>query len=678
MPIIRRFGTCSKDCYGSCVFIGEWKDNNSEKKFIKAIPSKNHPFTNGFFCSKLNNRQDLIYHPARLKKPLLRINKKGSNNFIAISLKRALEIVANKLIEIRNNYDSDSILAAFNAGNYGLISRYAPLRFFGRIGAQITTGGICNEGGCTGLTELFGTYSTTNPLQLINSETKLVVVWGSDLSSRNIHAYLLIKKAKKNGAFLIVIDSRFTKIAEEADYFIYTKPGTDHLLAQIIIKKLVMQKEYDKSFLEKYVDGYKAVIKEAANINEEYNLNLLEIEEEQIIDIVDLLIKFKNHTIFNVGYGVQKDYYGGRILQSIALIQILLGNFGEEGTGLIYSQSDFNKRFTIPLLEYIAQFPLNSLKFNINLIDLGNKLSSNEIKMMFIYNFNPASSLPNQNKLRKSLKRKDLFIVVQDLFLNETTKYADIVIPSKFDLESNDLITPYYIPGISLNQAGPCPYPDCTSNFEFFQLLGQNLNWNNDPEFHESEDSILQNCIDILPSKIRDDIKRRGYHVIFKHYDIPFENFKFPTENNHIQLSNFQFFFGIYELEERLKRDKNEVLLITPSFKQYIHSQLGQIHPNYLDIFEKVYLSQSDLNKFKLKHGESVIVSNEYGRGEFIVEESRLLRSGVAMIYSGSPLNSANRINVNALIGDRPEELGFSGSYNSATVRINKVKPELN
>ncbi|MFX1356087.1 MAG: molybdopterin-dependent oxidoreductase [Promethearchaeota archaeon] len=619
-----------------------------------------------------------MYHPARLKKPLFRTNEKGSNDFNTISLKRALEIIANNLIEIQKNYGSESILAAFNAGNFGLISRYAPLRFFGRIGAQITAGGICNEGGCAGLTELFGTYSTTNPLQLINSKTKLIVVWGSDLSNRNIHAYLLIKKAKENGAFLIVIDSRFTKIAEEADYFIYTKPGTDHLLAQIIIKRLIKLKEYEKLFLKNYVDGYQVVIKEAANINEEYNLNLIEIEKKQIIDIVNLLIKFKNHTIFNVGYGVQKDYYGGRILQSISLIQILLGNFGKESTGLIYSQSDFNKRFTIPLLEYITQFPLNSLKFNINLIDLGNKLSSNDIKMLFIYNFNPASSLPNQNKVRKSLKRKDLFIVVQDLFLNETTKYADIVIPSKFDLESNDLITPYYVPGISINQAGPCPYPDCTSNFEFFQLLAQNLNWNIDPEFYENEDSIIQNCIDLLPSKVRDGIRSKGYHVIFGKDDIPFKNLKFPTKNNHIQLSKFQFFFGRYELEERLVRDKNEILLITPSFKQFIHSQLGQIHPKYLGVFEKVYLSQGDIKKFKLKHGESVIVSNEYGRGKFIVEESRLLRSGVAMIYSGCPLNSANRRNVNVLIGDRPEELGFSGSYNSATVRITKVKPELN
>lgn len=659
------------------MFIGEWKDTNPEKKFLKGKPLKSHPFTKGFFCSKLSQRQDLIYHPARLKEPLLRNSKKGSNNFTTISLGKALELIANKVINIRNHYGSESILAAFNAGNSGLISRFGPLRFFGRLGAQITTGGICNEGGCAGLTNLFGTYSTTNPLQLINSETQLIVVWGSDLSSRNIHAYYLIKKAIKKDVLLIVIDSHITEIAREADYFIYTKPGTDHLLAQIIIKKIVIQEEYERLFLEKHVEDYQAVIKEVVNINEDYNLNLLEIKEEQIIEIVELLIKFKKHTIFNVGFGVQKDFYGGRILQSIALIQILLGNFGKPGSGLIYSQSDFNKRFSDPLLDYITQLPANLLKFNVNLIDLGSKLSSNQIKIMFIYNFNPASSLPNQNKLRKALKRKDLFIVVQELFLNETTKYADIVIPSKFDLESNDLITPYYVPGISINQAGPCPYPDCTSNFEFFQRLAENLNWNNDAEFFEDEEMVLQKCIQLLPSKIRADINNNGYHVLFKHDEIPFNNLIFPTQNNRIQLGNFQFFFGLDELEQRLNRERNEFLLITPSFKNYIHSQLGQIHPNYSGVFEKVYISPEDINKFNFIRGEKVIVSNKFGSQEFTVDESQSLKSGVVMIYSGCPLNSSNKTNVNILITDQPEELGFSGSYNSAIVKINKIKYEM-
>ena len=67
-----RFGTCSKDCYGSCVFEGFWNDNALEQKFIKASPMKKHPFTNGFFCPKYLRRENLLYHEERLKNPLIR------------------------------------------------------------------------------------------------------------------------------------------------------------------------------------------------------------------------------------------------------------------------------------------------------------------------------------------------------------------------------------------------------------------------------------------------------------------------------------------------------------------------------------------------------------------------------------------------------------------------------
>lgn len=185
-------------------------------------------------------------------------------------------------------------------------------------------------------------------------------------------------------------------------------------------------------------------------------------------DFVDILLKFKHHTIFNIGYGIQKDFFGGRIVNTIALIQILLGNIGKPGTGIIYSQSDFLKQFLQPIQDYIIQVKNKFDLKEIPLITLGNELLSGEYNLLFIYNLNPVSSLPNQNLLRKALINEDLYIVVLDMFLNATTKYADIVIPAEFDLECNDFISSYYIPGLSVNIGGPCPFQYCLSNFEFF------------------------------------------------------------------------------------------------------------------------------------------------------------------------------------------------------------------
>jgi len=669
----KRFGTCSKDCYGSCVFVSDWDDDAPEFKFKTAKPLKQHPFTNGFFCVKYNHRENLIYHPHRIKKPLIRENDKGNNQFKPISFNVALNIIARKLSQIKQNFGPKSIVAALNSGNFGLISRFGPLRFFEKLGSTITTGGICNEGGCAGLKNLFGTYSITNPFQINNASTRLIVVWGSDLSNRNVHTYYLIKQAQKKGVKLIVVDSRKTKIAQEADIFIYTKPGTDFILAQAILKKLIDAKSVDHKFLENHVNGHEEILLKLSKLDLEKEISYLKIDFKKLQQIVDLLIEFKHHTLFNVGYGVQKDFFGGRIVQTIALVQIILGNFGKPGTGLIYSQSDFNKGLLSSIINYITKITPNSNISEINLINLGESLASEEYKMVFIYNFNPASSLPNQHQVQKSFMRKDLFTIVLDNFLNETTKFANVVIPSKFDLETYDLISPYYIPGISVNQAGPCPYKECFSNYEFFQHLAVKLGFQDDPIFGESQESIYTMCLNLLPFEIQKSIEEKGYYLLFEDDTIPFKNLKFPTNNSKIQLQNIKFKFERPQIEVTSMVKINEFSLITPSHEYFIHSQFAQIHPEYLEDFQKVFLCSDDIKRLGYSLGEQLRVSNKYGSSTYMLAEDNSLNMGTAMIYSGAPLNLAKNKNVNIFISNKPEELGLSGAYNSAKVLIRKI-----
>jgi len=668
-----RFGTCSKDCYGSCVFTGVWDDDAQECKFISAIPSKSHPFTNGFFCPKYKRREDLIYHPERLKNALIRTGPKPENNFKKISLNKALELITEKLINNQSNNNFNSVLGSFYTGNSGLISQYAPLRFFRKIGATITNGGICNEGGCAGLTELFGTYSTTNPFQLNNQSTKLIVIWGSNLSESNNHAYYLIKQALKNGVKLVVIDSRRTVIAEKANNFLQILPGTEHLLVKLIVSELINYNAHDKDFLTKYVESFSSVFLEVTRIDKSKLLKQIGIDYYNIQNFVKLLIRFKHHTIFNIGYGVQKDYFGGKIVKTIALIQILLGNIGKIGTGLIYSQSNFIKPLIKPLLNYITNFKKDSKIKEISLVKLGSFLLSKNYKLLFIYNFNPASSLPNQNLLRKALLRENLYVIVLDMFLNETTKYADIVIPVKFDLESYDIISPYYIPSLSINIGGPCPYSDCMSNFEFFQQLAWKLGFKESLSFQESEKIIFRNCLKMLPLKIQEALSTKGYYLLFDKDFVPFNNLEFPTLNNRIQAGGSHFEFGENQIDRKLNRKKNEFILISPSHFYFLHSQLGQLNNRYLEDFNKIFLTTTDIKNLGLTTGEDVLVANEYGTGVYKLAESSMLKSGTALIYSGLSSTLKGTPNVNFFTPDKPEKLGFSGAYNSAIIQVNKI-----
>jgi len=653
--------------------MGEWNDQAPEKKLIIAKPLKEHPFTNGFFCPKLNNREKLLYHPNRLKTALIRSGSKGSNSFKPISLDNAVNLISEKLAATKNRFEPSSIVAAHYTGNSSLISQFSPIRFFGKIGATVIADGTCNEAGIYALSQMFGNYSTTNPFQIYNPNNKLIVVWGCNLADRNNHAYFLVKKAIKNGSLVVVVNPIRTKLGENASLFLQSLPGTDYLIAKYIMNKIVVSGKYDKDFLIQHVDNYKSLLAKVERIDENKIIQQTGLTREILESITNLLVKFQHKTLFIAGFGPQKYFYGGKNLNAIALIQILLGNFGKLGTGFLFSQSGFNKEFTNPLMNYITHPKLYPQYNKIPLVTLGSSLSSNRFKMLFIYNLNPASSLPNQTILRKALSRDNLFVVVLDMFLNETTKFADVVIPAKFDLECYDLITPYFTPGISVNQGGPCPYADCLSNYEFFQLLAKQNGWGDDMLFQETQKDIFEKCIELLPKNAQQSLNLNGYYIPFGIDDIPFEDLNFPTFNGkiQIQISDLELFDP--KLDFLLHRNQNEFHLLSPAHKFFIHSQMGEIHREFESVFGKIFLNSYDIELIGLELHETVLVSNKFGESKFILDQNNALKPGTALIYSGLPFANTIYENVNFFTPEKPEESELSGAFFSVIVKISKI-----
>jgi len=665
--IIKRFGTCSKDCYGSCVFTGEWDDDAEEKKFLRAIPSKSHIFTRGFFCPKFSKREDLIYHSERLKHALERVGPKGANEFKEIKTEIAINKISQKVIEVLNEFGPESIVGSYYAGNFGLISKLSPLRFFNELGATITTGGICNEAGSHALEQMFGLSSLTNPFQLNNERTKLIIVWGSNLSERNIHAYTLIMNALKRGVKLIVIDTRRHELADKAHIFLQPFPGTELLVAKLLISQLVKSRDHDYEFISAHLENAAEMLKIAGNLDEEKLCIKTGLKSAEIIQVSELLKKYKHETIFNLGFGVQKYHHGGDTVQLIALIQVLMGNLGKKGTGIIYDQGSFSDYYMNPIKQYITKPPDLLTDKEIKLIDLGWALNSLKYKMLFIYNFNPASSLPNLNLVRKTLSREDLTIVVLEPFLTETTKYADFVIPSKLGVENDDIYSPYYVPGVSINEGGPCPYPNCMTNYEFFQKLAYKIGLE---DLRETQKTIFKNSIKFLPQNIKQNVINQGYHVLFKENDVPLKEWFSLTSNKKIKINPKILLQDPFILEPE---DISDFYLISPSHREYIHSQFGQINKKSLEDFEHVFLHPLDIKKLNFQKNEKVLVSNRYGKAEYVVNTFEQLRPGVALIYSGSPRHSEKGINVNLFTPQNPEKSRLSGSYYSTMIKISKI-----
>lgn len=639
---------------------------------VSARPLKEHPFTRGFFCQKYSDRAAHAYHPDRLTRALARSGPKGKNEFKEITNDDAFDVMLAKIREILEIDGPQAILGAYYSGNNGLLSGAYPERFFNALGATITSGGICNEGGIESLKQCFGTYSTTNPLQLVDPAAELIVIWGSDLAAHNIHAYRLVQKAREQGATLVVIDTRRTTITSEADLFIHATPCTEGIIAMLALKRIINANENDTTFVERHVIVEEGLMIQLATIDEASTLKAIEINERDIDTLAQLLIEHKHHTIFNVGYGIQKNVLGGETVKAIALLQVFLGNIGKPGCGIVYSQSGLRRDIINKLTSHISASEILGKAADIPIIELSSALESGKYKMLIVFNFNPASSLPDQSRLRTQLARDDLFVIVHDLFLTATTRYADIVIPAKAGIESNDLTWGFYMPGISINRVGPCPYPDCLSNAEFFQRLATGLGLyesTNGTLFLEDDGEIVEQCLAIAGDDVRIDIAERGYHIFVDESTVPFSDLKFPTSDTKIHASIPHMLDSNFRV-----LNPGEFFLITPQHERFIHSQLGETTPDSRHDFDLVYLHPRDIESNGLTNGDIVEVSDDQFTTTYILAADEMLKPGSAMLFSGGPTTDDGMKNANFFTPEKPESLGRSGSYNSGIIKISLYK----
>jgi anaerobic selenocysteine-containing dehydrogenase len=194
-----------------------------------------------------------------------------------------------------------------------------------------------------------------------------------------------------------------------------------------------------------------------------------------------------------------------------------------------------------------------------------------------------------------------------------------------------------------------------------------------DTLLQESQEDIYKNCINLLPKVVQQSLERDGYYIPFRLNDIPYEDLNFPTFNGKIQIQKSTLELFDPKRKYLLQRGQNELYLISPAHKYFIHSQMGEIHKEYNEDFSKIFLNPSDIELIGLKTKDVVLVSNKFSEGKFIIDENFALKSGTALIYSGLPYPNSSSKNANFFTSEKPEESELSGAYFSVIVKITKI-----
>lgn len=480
---------CPLDCPDTCGLLVH-KVNG---KISKVEGNPEHPVTKGAICNKVRHMAERIHHPERLMTPLRRVGPKGEGKFEEISWEEAINEITGKYKELAVEYGPESILPYSFYGNMGVLSvEGMDRRFFNALGSSLLERTICNSAGTSGWKATMGFNGGTSPEHTVNAD--LIIVWGGNIVSTNMHQVILAEQARKRGAKVIVIDVHRNRTAQWADWFLPLYPGTDAALALGIMHILFRDGLTHEAFLEQYTLGHEELRLQAAGYPPEMVSAVTGIPVSDIEKLARLYGEAETSYI-HIGNGLQHHDNGGMNVRSITCLPALTGQWLKAGGGASRSNGGYASMNSRALERPDLRPNSRARRVNMNRIGEALQMTEQPIKSVFVYCSNPLVVAPDADRVRAGFEREDLFTVVHDLFMTDTARYADIVLPATSTFENTDLYSSYWHHYIQL-QEPILPAPgQCKSNVEVFSLLGQAMGFDTEA-FSQTEEDMVREALD--------------------------------------------------------------------------------------------------------------------------------------------------------------------------------------
>jgi anaerobic selenocysteine-containing dehydrogenase len=490
-----RHSVCALDCPDACSLLIDVDDQGRGSR-LRGNPQ--HPVTQGFLCGKVARYLEREYSPDRVLYPQRRTGAKGEGKFTRISWDDAIGEIAQRLLATAQQFGHESILPYSYAGTMGLLNGSGmDRRFFHALGASRLDRTICASAGTAGMADALGTRYSVEPEQFRHA--KLIIAWGANIMGTNVHLWPFILEARRNGAKFYSIDPHQNRTGKLADRHYAIRPGTDAALALAMMHVITAEGIEDSDYIERHTLGFGEL---KARVLEWTPGRAAELTGIAADDIVALAREYATTrpAVIRVNYGVQRSERGAMATRLIGLLPALTGAWRDVGGGVQLSTSSaftFNRTgLERPDLQMAS--PLGREARIINMTELGKALtevSDPPVKAMVVYNSNPAAIAPDQNSVRKGLRRDDLFTVVLEHFQTDTADFADILLPATTFLEHTDLYYAYGHYYVQLAQpALPAP-GEALPNTEVFRRLAAAMGLA-EPCLRDSDDDMVRTLLD--------------------------------------------------------------------------------------------------------------------------------------------------------------------------------------
>jgi assimilatory nitrate reductase catalytic subunit len=515
-----------------CCFCGQQcgiqlkvKDN----EVIGFEPWEEFPFNRGMLCPKGVKRYLQGSHPDRLTHAYRR-DPSSPSGFSALEYEEAIRIVAENIQRIQSAHGPSSV-AVLSGASLTTEKTYL-MGKFARVCLKTANidynGRLCMVSAGAGNKKAFGIDRAANPWSDI---PKADVVWisGANVAECAPITTSYVWEAREFGAKIIVVDPRITPIARTCDLFLPVKPGRDAALFNGILQLMIEHDWLDHEFIERHTVGFEAVAEHVKSWSPKKTAEVTGVTEKAIRQAAEWWGTAGSSFLLHAR-GIEHQSHGVQNVLGAINIVLASGRIGREGCGYatITGQANgqggrehgqkcdqlpggrdlANPEHRAHVAKVWGVDPTELPQPGVDAYEIFRKIDRGEIRGLLSICFNPLVSLPDNNFVARMLEKLDFFVAI-DFFLNDTARYADIILPGSLQEEDEGTVTQIEGLVIKINKAVDPP-GDARQDWRIIQDIAKALGRPHGFAFRE-------------PREIFDELRRASQGGIADYSGITYE-----------------------------------------------------------------------------------------------------------------------------------------------------------
>jgi anaerobic selenocysteine-containing dehydrogenase len=675
-------GACPLDCPDTCT----WRLTVEDGRAVAIAGDHDHPFTRGALCGKVNRYLDAVNGPDRLTHPMVRVGLRGVGPaaFRRASWDEAVGRVAAGLRATIERDGPEAILPYYFAGTMGHVQGWTMgPRLFAHLGASRLRTTICTAAAKAALGSVYGGTVGFEPESIVDA--RLIVLWGANLLSTNLHQWPFVYEAQARGAYVVAIDPLRTDTAARCDEHVAPLPGTDAALALGLMRHVLDRGAADRDWLDAHTHGWPGLEARLA----EWPVERAAAECGLDVEVVRRLgerIATTRPTAVRIGLGLQRHRGAGQAIRAISALPLVTGDFRYPGGGALCMTSGHYLVDEDAVVRPTGM-PAPPAR-SINMSRLAAALTGEAdpaITSLVVFNANPAATAPDQNRLRRGLLRDDLFTAVLEQRWTDTCDYADVVLPATMQPEHLDLHSSYGHHYTTLNLPVVRAPGEALPNTEIFRRIAAAMGLSH-PRLSDSDEDLARQLLAGLPVTF-EELRKRTYARTtgVEVGTAPYAAGGFPTPDGRARLLDPSLssvgvdpLIGYTPPDQAAPSDRFPLVLVAPAGRFFMNSTFASMpwHTTRMGP-PRIHLHPDDASARGLTDGDAVRVHNDRGSFQAAVAVDDATRPDVAFTYKAYWARlSPDRANVNAVTAVRDTDLGGGPTFHDTRVEVSPIATE--